>query len=503
MRRTLALLVLAVTAASCADDGSPRASESESLDERPPVTVPPSAPEATPDTTAPTTEPRTSTPTSTTTSTDVDGAEPGEPGAGDSLYPTYGNGGYDVQSYELDVTWDPVSGELRGIATIEAIATQSLSEFNLDLDGMTVDSVEVDGADSDFTRDAAELVVDPQPDIADDEPFTTVVRYRGVPGAAPFGGWMRDGSNGVIAFGEPEVSAFWYPVNDHPTDKAGYTVRVTAPADLTVVSNGTLSSRADEGTTSTWTYVQPFPQASYLTMLAIGNYEIVEAEPSRSGVRIRNVFPRDRVDELTPLFDQQDEMIDAFEQRFGPYPFDVYGSLVLDGLDLGAALENQTLSVYSPTATAENIQAHELAHQWFGDSVSVGDWSDIWLNEGFASYAELLWQEAIDPTFDTTAGIGEFVSPVLDQPLTDVGPSVEELFTPSVYLRGAMLLHALRLEVGDEAFFDILRTHAERFAGSTARTDDFIALAEEISGQQLDELFDRWLNSPTLPDDFD
>jgi aminopeptidase N len=496
MRRTFALLALAAAAASCTDDGSPRAAESESLEDRPSVTVPSSAPEATPDSAAPTTVPP------ATTTAAIDDAGPGEPGAGDSLYPTYGNGGYDVQSYELDVTWDPVTGELTGIATIEATATQSLSEFNLDLDGMTVDSVEVDGADSEFRRDDAELVVDPQPDIADDDAFTTVVRYQGVPGAAPFGGWMRDGNNGVIAFGEPEVSSFWYPVNDHPTDKASYTVRVTAPEELTVVSNGTLASRIDEGTTSTWTYVQPFPQASYLTMLAIGDYEIVEAEPSRSGVRIRNVFPRDRVDELTALFDQQDEMIAAFEQRFGPYPFDVYGSLVLDGLDVGAALENQTLSVYSSTATAENIQAHELAHQWFGDSVSVGDWSDIWLNEGFASYAELLWQEAIDPTFDTTAGIGEFVSPVLDQPLTDVGPSVEELFTPSVYLRGAMLLHALRLEVGDEVFFDIVRTYAARFAGSTARTDDFIALAEEISDEQLDELFDRWLNSPTLPDDF-
>lgn len=497
MRRVVVMLALIASAMGCSGD-APRAAESESLD-RDSTTA---APGASPDTSVPpTTPPAPTTPAPTSTSGAGD-AVPGAEGAGDSLYPTYGNGGYDVQSYELDVSWDPATGQLTGIATIEAVATQSLSEFNLDLDGMTVASVEVDGSDADFERDGAELVVDPQPDIADDDPFTTVVRYQGVPGATPFGGWLRDGNDGVIAFGEPEVSAFWYPVNDHPIDKAGYTVRVTAPAELTVVSNGTLSSRVDDGATTTWTYVQPFPQASYLTMLAIGNYEIVEAEPSRSGVRIRNVFPRDRVDELTALFDQQDEMIDAFEERFGPYPFDVYGSLVLDGLEMGAALENQTLSVYSPAATAENIQAHELSHQWFGNSVSVGDWSDIWLNEGFASYAELLWQEALDPTFDTTAGIGEFVSPALDQPLTDVGPSVVELFTPSVYLRGAMLLHALRLEVGDDAFFDILRTHAARFAGSTARTDLFIELAEEISGRQLDDLFDRWLNSPTLPDDF-
>lgn len=496
MNRLVALLAVATTLAGCSGDSAPRAGESESLDRVSTTAV---------DTTetTPTTEPPETT-ASVPASSDpgADDAQPGAQGAGDSLYPTYGNGGYDVQTYDLDMSWDPESGELSGVATIEAVATQSLSQFNLDLDGMTVESVEVDGSAAEFEHGTPELVVDPQPDIDDEATFTTVVRYSGVPGAAPFGGWMRDGNNGVIAFGEPEVSAFWYPVNDHPSDKAGYTVRVTAPADLTVVSNGTLSSRVDDVDTSTWTYAQPFPQASYLTMLAIGNYEMVEADPSTSGVRIRNVFPRDRVDELTAVFGQQDEMLDAFEARFGPYPFDVYGSLVLDGLDLGAALENQTLSVFSPGAIAENIQAHELAHQWFGNSVSVGDWSDIWLNEGFASYAELLWQEAVDPNFDTTAGIGQFVSPVLDQPLTDVGPSVEQLFTPSVYLRGAMLLHALRLEVGDDAFFTILRTHAERFAGRTVRTDEFIALAEEIAGEQLDELFDRWLNSPTLPDDF-
>jgi aminopeptidase N len=441
-------------------------------------------------------------PTSSDTEPDAPTNEgtPGADGLGDSIYPTYGNGGYDVIAYDIDLTFDPASGVIDATTTVRAVATQDLSSFNLDLDGLEVTAITIDGDATTFTRDGAELVVTPADGIATGDEFSTAVTYNGEPGQSDFGGWLDDTNGGIVAFGQPEVSAFWYPVNDHPLDKAGYRITVTTDSSLGVFSNGTRIDQQVNGAETTWVYEQVEPQASYLTTLVIGDYTEVEADPSASGVRIRNVFPTDRVDELTKAFDQQDEMIDAFEQVFGPYPFDVYGSLVLHGPDLGAALENQTLSVYAPSAISENIQAHELAHQWFGDAVSISDWSDIWLNEGFATYSELLWEEANDPEFNITEVLTANRFPELDQPITDVGPGLYDLFTISVYVRGAMLLHALRLEVGDEVFFDIVNSHAVENDNGNATTDQFIALCEETSGQQLDDLFDEWLNSPTLPE---
>ena len=426
--------------------------------------------------------------------------QPGAADVGDSLYPGAGNGGYDVESYDLSLVWDPASGVLDGTATLDATATQDLSSFNLDLQSMDVSSVRVDGVVARFVHTGGELVVTPPSGLVASAVFTTTVVYSGIPGASSFGGWLRDGNGGVVAFGEPEVAAYWYPVNDHPLDKASYTIHISAPSELTVASNGTLIDQIDNGTTTTWTYSQPAPQASYLTTLAIGGYEIVDAGTSASGIPIRNVFPRDSVAKLTETFARQPAMIDVFENLFGPYPFDVYGALVLDNLGFGSALENQTLSVFTTGVTDESVQVHELAHQWFGDSVSLADWADIWLNEGFATYAELLWSESQDPAFNTSAEINQWrLQADLDQPITQLEPTLEGLFTASVYRRGAMLLHALRLEIGDKAFFETLRTYVKTYAYGNVTTADFIAIAEQTAGQQLDDLFDRWLNDVGLP----
>jgi aminopeptidase N len=504
MRTPLALLLVLVTCAACAPDP-----EVTAVSEVPVSTGPessgPSQSETT-DSTTPASQPVTTDAEpdgSATTDVEVDDEAAGAPGIGDSLFPTYGNGGYDVQSYDIALSWTPDDNNIDAVTTITATATQDLSAFNLDFSGLQVAEVTVDDTEATVDRVGDEMTVTPESPIGDGDTFTTAVTYSGAPGELEFGGWIRDPNDGIIAFGQPEVSALWYPVNDHPLDKASYTVRVTAPNDFTVVSNGTLQDKVAGAATTEWTYAQPFPQVSYLTTLAIGNYEIVDGGTSASGIPIRNVFPRDRVEELTAAFANQPAMIDAFEARFGPYPFDIYGSLVLDGIFTGAALENQTLSVYSEGAEDEVIQAHELAHQWFGNSVALSDWGDLWLNEGFASYGEYIWQESQDPAFSTTDSLSQyFGQPLLDIAPTDLGTDFNDLFTASVYIRGAMTLHALRLEVGDDVFFDILRTYHERFEGGNATTAEFIAISEELSGAQLDDLFDEWLNAPTLPESF-
>ena len=439
----------------------------------------------------------------------------GADGAGDVLFPTAGNGGYDVQSYDITLSWDPASGTIEETVEIVALATQSLSQFNLDLLALDVAGVQVDGATASFSRTEAELVIDPPEDLVDGSTFTTMIELSGVPGETESGGWLRGPNGGALALGEPDGAAGWFPVNDHPSDKAIYTLTVTAPSELTVASNGVLSDKVVDGSTTTWTYTNTQPQASYLTALAIGDYQIVDGGTSASGVPIRNVFPTDRVDELTSAFARQPQTIDAFEQRFGPYPFEVYGALVADGLDFPWALEIQTMSVFGAFVVGGGdpdddwVIAHELAHQWFGDSVSLEQWNDIWLNEGFASYAEQLWAESQQPGLDLTQRIRDELAAApsrlvaaLNEPLTSVTAEPGGLFIATVYIRGSYLLHALRLEIGDDDFQTLLLEWTATYRNGNASTADFIALAEETSGEQLDDLFDRWLNATTMPDEF-
>ena len=424
-----------------------------------------------------------------------------------------GNGGYDVISYDLGLNWDPAATNLDGQTTIVATATQDLSSFNLDLYKLEVSAITVDGQNATFSQTEVELTVVPSVPIAAGTSFTAVIDYGGTP--AEGGGFSAAGPSGwhtlpdfVYVMGEPMAALTYHPANDHPSDKATFTYRITVPTGETAVAVGTLQDTVDNGDgTTTWFYDQPFPQTTYLTTLMIGSFEVREAGTSASGVRIRNVFDSELADDAEPVFASQAEMLDAFEPLFGPYPFDVYGSAVVnDGF--GGALETQTLSIFGNdvvgfSAFAEDIIAHELAHQWFGNAVSVERWEDIWLNEGFASYAEALWRDAKDPSFEYQDWIREILS--FSAPLGSQvhRPATTNLFSASVYLRGAFTLHALRLEIGDDAFFELLRTWVETYGGANATTADFEAMAEEVSGQELDGLFDTWLRTDGLPAELD
>jgi aminopeptidase N len=249
------------------------------------------------------------------------------------------------------------------------------------------------------------------------------------------------------------------------------------------------------------------PMAPYLATLVIGDYEIVvdQASSDAAGVTVRNVLPPDLAGALPAPVALQGEMIAAFSDLFGPYPFDAYGLAVVDGFQ--AALENQSLSIFGRDLLIERIVAHELAHQWFGDHVSPARWQDVWLNEGFASYGEWLWAEqqagftAVDAAI--RAERDDFAAFVAADPTSYRPPGVppaDDLFNPFVYRVGAMTLHALRIETGDEAFFEILRTYVDRHGGAAATTDDFVAVAEEITELDLSELFEAWLFGDTIPE---
>jgi aminopeptidase N len=437
---------------------------------------------------------------------------PGAPGVGDSYYPTYGNGGYDVAHYDLDVRYDPATDQLTGRATIRARATQNLSSFNLDLVGLTVDAVKVDGRAATWSRTDHELTIRSRAGLRDGRSFAVEVRYHGVPETftlpgTPFEAGFMHTDDGAVIAGQPEVAAAWFPVNDHPRDRASYSFAITVPAGLEVICNGIPLGNTTRGGWTTSRWVQVTPMISYLATATIGEFDVKTTwhDGRPTIIAIDSDLPPGFADDAVG---RTDEITDFLETRFGPYPFESNGAIVDDHPPLAFALENQTRSIYAAGWFAPGVDpfetvvvAHELAHQWFGDLVSVDRWQDIWLNEGFATYAEWLWLEKLgagtpQEIFDDFYA-APLSAPYWDPPPGD--PGTDELFDDSVYTRGGMTLHALRVTVGDDAFWRIVRAWLAKNRFATGSTPEFIALAEKISGKQLDGLFDAWLFQPGKP----
>lgn len=444
--------------------------------------------------------------TATTTTTAAPIGQAGARGVGDPYFPDAGNGGYDVDHYALDLTWDPARQHLDGVTTVSAVAAEALASFSLDLIGLDVSAVEVDGDPARWERlDDHELVVTPARAVPEAATFRTVVSYDGtpapIPGAEPIDPGFRTDGREVYVASEPDGAATFFPSNDHPSDKATYEIRVTVPDALDVAANGLLRETISDGGagTETWVFEAPDPMATYLVQVVVANLRFQELT-GPAGLPIRNAYDGDLGNDVSAAFERQGEMIDFFDNLFGPYPFATYGAVVVDE-GLGFALETQTLSLFGRNALAEPIVAHELAHQWFGDHVSLGSWRDIWLNEGFATYAQWLWAEHRgDGTVDEIA-VASARTPGLDVPPADPGP--DQLFRATVYVRGALTLHVLRHELGDEVFFELLRTWVARYGGESATSADFETLAEEVAGRDLSVLFDTWLHAsrfPTLAD---
>jgi aminopeptidase N len=441
----------------------------------------------------------------------VEEASAGAAGLGDPYFPELGNGGYDALHYTIDLDADLESGVIAGTVTMRAKATQSLSRFNLDFGGFEISHIYVNGSAATFQRERRELIISPASPIADNAEFEVAVSYSGVPGRNipeveySFGrGWTAYARGAYVA-SEPDGASLWYPVNDHPTDKATYTIIMTVPKPFVVGANGLLQDIIDEGEVMTYIFEASDPTASYLVTVHIG--DLVQVSGGEvDGVPIRNYFPSRRADRAEETFSQTIGMMEVFNLEFGAYPFEAYGAAVIDS-NLGFALETQTLSTFganiiSSSPAAQITIAHELAHSWYGNHISPSTWRDIWLNEGFATYASILWVEEVQGADTANAIMNSWYREVQNNHVIIGDPGIRNMFSLSVYFRGAWTLHTLRHEVGDEDFFNILQTYQSRYAHSHASIPDFIAIAEEISGQDLDDFFNDWLYSANIPPRF-
>lgn len=435
-------------------------------------------------------------------------AEPGHIGLEDPYFPQLGNEGYDVLHYQIDLTVDLAAQTLAGTTTIDAVAVKALSGLNLEFLGMDIHSLSVDGQPADYSREGVELIVTLPQAVADGQTFQIAVEYSGTPGEGVDLSNMAEYSvgwdwyeEGAYVAAEPTGASSWFPVNEHPADKATYGYRITVAKPYVVAANGLLAETIDNGDSRTFVWNAQYPMASYLATVGVGHFD-VETLPGPNGVVIHNYYEQDIVNGVRDDFARIGEIIEFYNGIFGDYPFEAAGVIVHD-LDFNFSLETQTLIVFGFGFTDEFVVAHELAHQWYGDSVGLTCWQDIWLNEGFATYASSLWTEhaygeqaltdELSLYYQEVAGAGGFAAP-------PGNPGAGDLFNFGVYYRGALTLHALRLEVGDEVFFNILRTYFERYEDKNATTADFIAVAEELSGQELNPLLDEWLYSTDIPD---
>ena len=427
----------------------------------------------------------------------------------DSYLPAHGNGGYRVEHYDLDIDYKPATNRLAGRAVLTAVAHAPLSRFSLDLSAFRVPRVLVDGRPAKFTqsrspRDSGKLHVTPARPVTGR--FTVDVRYSGVPVpvSSRWGdvGW-EELTDGALVASQPVGAPSWFPCNDHPADKATYRIAVTTAAPYTVAVTGVLTARRRSAGTRTWVYERAEPTASYLVSVQIGRYEevVLAAGPvpqvALLPARLRKNAARD--------LGRHPAIMTALEDFFGPYPFANYQLVVADD-ELEDPIEAQGMSIFGANhldgrRTHERLVVHELAHQWFGNSLTIADWRHIWLNEGFATYAEWLWSEASGGRA-ASAHAREWHAHVAAMPadliLADPGPA--RMFDERVYKRGALVLHALRTRIGDERFFTLLRDWAARHRHATVSTAQFVELAARHAGTDLSAFFTAWLHRPALPD---
>jgi aminopeptidase N len=432
---------------------------------------------------------------------------PGSAGIGDRYFPVYGNGGYQVAHYDVDVSFNPATERLRGRTVVRGIATQHLSRFNLDL-VLPASKVLVNGRPAAYERTRHELVVTPRRALAPGQPMSVVVRYAGVPenvranGAKP---WVTT-RDGAVALGEPEIAAWWYPSNDHPSDKASFDITLRVPHGVEAISNGRLVSRKRHQASTSWHWREDDPMATYLAFAAIGQYDVVRGQTAGGRPYLYAYSQRLGEDEATArkALRATGRITGWLSRTWGPYPFDEIGGVAL-GKWIGFALENQTRPVYSGAFFAfganKRVVVHEMAHQWFGDKVALERWRHIWLNEGFATYSEWLYLAhahgvTADRSFARVYRQYRSADGFWDVPIGAPGP--RRLFNQPVYVRGAMTAHALRHKIGSDSFFRLMRTWVRTTDGD-GTTGEFIRLAEVVSGQQLDRFFRVWLFQQSRP----
>jgi aminopeptidase N len=425
----------------------------------------------------------------------------------DTIYPEVGQPGVDALHYELGLSWDARHETLTGNETLLFRATKTASQFQLDLaHQLNVSHVWLDGRSVPFAHPAKDLVVDAS--VRSGDRHVLQLTYSGVPepvvaptdrGDFVTSGWttMRDGSAWTMQ--EPYGAYSWYAVEDHPSDKAFYDFTIDAPGTMVGVANGELRSRTTAGGRTVTRWRMPEPAASYLVTIAIGHYtETRDTGPH--GLPISYWTPTNRPGLVTGLR-YTPNAIAFLEGKLGRYPFPTLGVLLVPSQ---SAMETQsmiTLGIGDYTLSRDVI-VHELAHQWYGDEVTPGDWSDLWMSEGMADYiADVNW--AGDHGNQTRTQILRRLSSIAGEERAQWGPPAAYLPTTfaegNVYEIPALMWDTIRQRLGDREFWELVAAWPRDHRFTSQDRGTLAAWWSRKSGQDLTPVFHRWLLGPAEP----
>lgn len=426
----------------------------------------------------------------------------------DSFYPAVGDPGVDALHYDLDLAWDADQRELTGTATITLRATADADHLQLDFAApLEVRSAELDGEKVKSSHEGKDLLI--AAEVEKDGVHELVLAYSGKPGPVPSPskrddmagglGWTVTETGEVWTMQEPYGAYSWYPVNDHPSDKALYDFTLRVPEKWVGVANGVLTSRTKKGGQTITEWHLDSPAAAYLVTVAIGDY-VETKDESPSGVPV-SVWTGPGDTESREALAAIPATLDWLEKRLGPYPFSSIGAVVVDS---DSAMETQTMMTFgnSPYSRTGQVIAHELAHQWYGNQVTPLDWSDLWMNEGMALYlAEGLWfaEHGEFPLWDIVDN-WRMSEPSLRRQAGPPGnPDRDEFAASVVYVAPALMWHELRRRIGAVTFDRMVRAWPASQADGSANREEYLAWIEEQTGQELTAFFDEWLMSAKSP----
>lgn len=430
----------------------------------------------------------------------------------DPVYPQHGNPAVDVLLYDLELTWAPETTQLTGLATLTVRAAKPTDEIRLDFSGsLSIDSVAVDGTPVDSTGAGDDLFVPVGRELAVDDQVVLRVSYAGIPRPveAPMvrndinqvGLVVMPGGN-AFALQEPFGAFTWYPVNDHPSDEALYDISITVPDGWAGVSSGTpVRPKRTPADGTTFRYVSDDPVASYLVALGLDRYQhTVTTGPH--GLPLHFWYRAEERETVLSQTAKVPEMIGWLEERYGPYPFDTAG---MQTIPIFTGMETQTMITLVGGAP-DGVLVHELAHQWFGNAVTPRDWLGMWLNEGWAMYTQALWEDqhqdpAADakPMADSLARFRDRDAGLRAQhgPPGNYNPG--HFGSANVYYSPALMLHEIRVEVGNEEFFALARDWVQTNLDTSQDRASFTAFVNQHTGRDFTALIDIWLDSPTTP----
>ncbi len=416
--------------------------------------------------------------------------------------------GFNVLNYDLNISINASQHTITGMVEAQVLAEVSLSQIQYELVSLTVDSVKVNNNPAVFTHQNGIITINLN--IPAEQNFSTKVYYHGAPVLSNdgYGNGMTFLSNQVFTVSDPNASRYWWPCYDHPWDKAIVNQHIRIRSDWKVACNGLRTQIEDHGDgTSTHHWIGSNPMATYLVCLTSADF--AEVNEVFQSIPLQNFVLPNQVNTATLLFGDMPQMMEAFSEAYGPYPFEKYGNAVAN-ISTFAAMEHQTMTTIGASYIQNNntckyIVAHEMAHQWFGNCLTPLTWKDVWLSESFATYSEAIYAEH-QLGFE---GMKNYVLSSFqlyyknwshsygDQVIYD--PTYLNYFTPPEYEKGASVLHMLRLTVGNTNFFNILQTYFNTYHNSNVITTEFKDICEQVSGQNLDQFFTQWIFKKGLP----